>query len=224
MQLKYRRRRPEEREKFTVPVNQRKGPPPGPEVLPWYWHPDREGAVPPPAAFAEQLARIDPDLRVCYSPVHERWILWVKNPRIGRMGAAQWLCRGWQLLMLWEHSVTHEFLPLSELVFANVYLISAGRYAGAKEYYDKLMAEAERAKEERSKKFDNDRQAEQNEVRESWKISSAGDGSRSALHHSGTVVPSQGEAAWRAETRKHRLPPELLKREEEDREKAFYGR
>lgn len=216
--IRYRRRRPGEAPQFTVPLNQRKGPIPGPEILPWYWNPKREGAQPPPAAFKEKLESIDPDLAVCFSPVHERWLIWVRNPRI-----RHWMCRGWQLLFLWEHPITHEFLPLNELVFHNLMLINAERFRNASEYYDRIQADVEKAKAERQAKFDADRTTEQEEWRKQVdNPSTAGTGSKCALNDS--LIPSAGEAAWRAETRKHRLPSHVLKQEKDEREKAHYGR
>lgn len=217
--MRYRRRRPEEREQFGVPLQQRKGPPPGPEILPWYWHPGREGAQPPPAAFAEQLKRIDPDLAVCFNPVLERWVLWVKNPRIQSE-----FCRGWQLLILWEHPVTKAYLPLNELMFHNIYVISAGRYANAREYFDKVESNISRQREQRAKDYDRERQAEQSELADFTRISSAAPGNRAALHHDGTLIPSQGHANHLRETRKWRLPSEMLKAEKDEKEKAAYGR
>lgn len=217
--VRYRRRRPEERTQYAVPLNQRTGPPPGPEILPWYWHPDREGAVPPPAAFAEQLALIDMDLRVCYSPVHERWLVWVRN--VARKNS---LCTGWQLIFLWEHPITKAFLQLDELIFHNLYLVSAARFPNAVGYFDKIQDRVAKAKAAKEATYQADRKTSQKDIFDSFKISTAGNGSKSALHHSGTVVESPGELAWRAETRKHRLPGEQIRREADEKEKQFYGR
>ena len=212
---RYRRRRPGE--EFAVPLNQRKGPPLGPEILPWWWHPEREGAQPPPAAFAARLKEIDPELGVCFSPVHERWLIWVRNPRIQHP-----LCRGWQLLFLWEHPVTKEFLPLNELVFHNLYYISAERWPGAVGYFERIQADIAKQKAALEKDHQNDRRDYQRDFRNSLQISTAGRGNRAAMHHSGTIVPSPGEAAWRAETRKHTVSAEVLRNERDAKEKRHY--
>ena len=218
MSSRLRRRRPDERESFGVPLNQRTGPPPGPEILPWYWHPDREGAQPPPAAFVEKLKAIDPGLGVVFSPVHERYIIWVRNPKIQNA-----LCRGWQLLFLWEHPVTHAFLPLNELVFHNLFYISRQRWPNAQEYFDRIQADIEREKAARMKTFQDERQGVQRDFfKTNSTISSAGSGSKSALSES--IIPSPGEAAWRAETRKQRLPSEMIRHSQDEKEKEFYGR
>ena len=195
-----RRRRPHERDTFGVPLNQHTGPKPGPEVLPWYWHPDRDGAQPPPAAFAKQLAEIDPDIKVCFSPVHERYLIWVRNPRIGADPAstAHWMCKGWQLLMLWEHPTTHEFLPLSELLFHNLVLIRATSHPSAVAYFNKIQDGIDKAKASLNASIDNDREAQQADWRQSMQISTAGKGNKFALHHDGTMVPGPAEQAWRA--------------------------
>lgn len=217
---KYRRRLPHERETFTVPVNQPKGPRPGPEVLPWYWHPQREGVRSAPEAFQARLKEIDPDLRVVLSPVHERWMIWVKNPRI-----QHWLCKGWQLLMLWESPDTHAYLPLDDLIFANIYAISAEKTnTTAKAHFDKVLAAAKRNTDGKNKDFTNARQAQQDDFRKSLQISSAGRGNRFAMHHENQGPPSAGEAAWRAQTRKTRLSSDMLRQEQDEREKQHYGR
>ena len=215
---RYRRRKPEE--KFIVPVNQRKGPPPGPEILPWYWHPERDGAQPPPKAFDKRLKEIDPDLYVCYSPVHERWLVWVRNPA-RRNG----LCRGWQLIFLWEHPDTNAYLELNELVFHNLFLVMRDRFPNAEAYYDRIAADIQRRREERNKQFDSERKAEQGEFYKTLHTpSTAGRGNKFALYGDGTLVPSPGAAAWRAETRKARLPGAYLQQERDEKEKQFYGR
>ena len=214
---RYRRRR--RGEPFTIPVNQPKGPPPGPEILPWYWHPDREGVQPPPAAFAERLAEIDPDLRVCFSPVHERFLIWVKSPR-----SKNSLCTGWLLLFIWEDPITKEFMPLTELVFHNIFYIARDKFPRAEAYFERIQADIAKAKAAREAAYQNDRKAEQRERFSGFQISTAGKGNKAALHHSGTVVPSPGEQAWRAETRKARMPGAQIQAEQDDREKQFYGR
>jgi hypothetical protein len=215
---KYRRRRPEEREKFIVPLNQERKRR-DPEVLPWYWHPDRMGIERPPAAFDAQLKAIDKDLFVTYSKVHERWILWVRNARIQHP-----MCRGWQLLMIWEHAYTKEFLPLTELMFHNIFMISASRFPNAVKYYEDIQAGIEKRKQELQKDADNDRRALQSELLAGTQISSAGKGNKFALHHDGSVMPSLGELAWRKENRATRLPSDMLKQERDDKEREFYGR
>ena len=214
-----RRRRPHEREQFKVPLRTHKGPPPGPEILPWYWHPDREGAQPPPAAFAAQLHTIAPDVQVVFSPVHERWLVWAKNPRIQHE-----MCRGWQLLMIWEHAITKEFLPLNEMLFHNLVLIRVTSHPSAVAYFNKIQKEMGDRKASQLATHDNDRQAQQGEFRQSLQISTAGKGNKFALHHDGTLVPGKAEQAWRAETRKSRLPSAALKQEQDEREQEHYGR
>jgi hypothetical protein len=224
--LRYRRRKPHEREQFTVPLNQRKGPTPPPEILPWYWSPGREIATHrAPEAFLKRLHEIDPDLYVVFSPVHERWILWVKNPRVGRQGMqAEWYERGWQLLMLWEHPVTKEFLPLNELMFHNIYMINMEKYGNARQYFDKIQENVARERAARDAKYNGDRESQQNEFRQSLQISSAGRGNRFALHHDNVGAPSRGELNWREETKRLRLPSDMLKNVENEKEKQFYGR
>lgn len=218
-QPKWRRKTAQERDAFSVPLNLHKGPKPGPEILPYYWHPDRESPVKAPAAFVEKLAKIDPDLRVTFSPVHERWIVWVRNPRI-----THWMCPGWQLLFFWEHTGTHEFLELNELIFHNLMLIDARRYQNGAEYFDKIEQRIAAGKEERNKRYNDERHGLQNEMMAANKINNLGNGSKSALHDDGSLVDSQGTANWRAETRKWRLPEAMLRKERDEKEQRHYGR
>lgn len=204
---------------FAVPLNQRKGPPPGVEVLPWFWHPDRDGSQPCPKEFHAQLIAIHPDLRVCFNPVMERWVLWVKNPRIQHE-----MCRGWQLLMFWEHSITKEYLPLSNLLFHNLMLIDATKYQGAKDYFKRIQDDVERQKQAKNNVYEQDRDDRNEDMRLSHQISTAGKGNKSALHDTADIVPSAGDIQWRQETRRWRLPKEILDREAREKEQRAYGR
>lgn len=223
---RYRRRR--KGEEFIVPLNQPKGKR-DPEILAHYWHPQREGAIPPPAAFDAKLKAIDPDLFVCYSPVHERWLLWVKEPRIGRgsdaaaADATQMYCPGWLLLMIWEHSQTKAYLELSDLLFMNVFMISRRRWGNAQIYYDRVMADIRRQQASAEKAYQDDRRTYQKDRRDGWKISSAGAGNKFALYHDGTLLPSPGDLAWREETKAKRLPSADLRQARDEKERAFYG-
>lgn len=213
-------RRRKQGEVFGLPLNMRKGPPPGPEILPWYWNPDRDGVKQPPAAVVRQLRELDPDLRAVFSPVHERYLIWLKSDRIQNA-----LCKGWLLLFIWEDPTTKEYLELGDpptLLFHNLYLIAAHRFPNAKGYYDTIQKSIEAKKAEREKDYQNGRRDMQRDYYSSYKISTAAPGNRAALHHSGTIVPSPGEQAWRTETRKWRIPSEQVKQEAADKEKAFY--
>lgn len=203
----------------AVPFRGRTGPPPGPEVLPWYWHPNRYGSQPPPQAFADRLREIDPDLRVCFSPVHERWLVWVKSPR-----SVNTLCTGWRMLFLWEHPITKAFLPLNELIFHNLFFIDANRWGTAKAYYDRIETDLNKERDRRRNDYNRQRDAEQREFADMHRISSAAPGNRAALHHDGTLIPSPGHQAYLRETRKTRLPSEMIRQEEDEKEKRFYGR
>ena len=220
---RYRRRR--KGEPFTVPIQQANRTP-GPEILPWFWHPDRPGAQPPPEAVAKRLREMDSDLRVCFSPVHERWLVWVKNPRIGTQSeVAARYCKGWQLLFVWEHTITKEFLPLDEgLLFANLYAINAEKYASGESYFKRIQDDAKAAADAAEKSYTSDRRAEQKErLYDTQQISTAGLGNRAALHHSGTFIPSPGEQAWLRETRKWRIPAAQRKQEAEAQARAQSG-
>lgn len=215
---KWRRRRPGDREQFSVPIRKSDAPR-SPEILPWYWHPDRLGVNRGPEAFQKQLAEIDKDLAVVFSPVHDRWLIWVRNPRMQNS-----VCPGWQMLFLWEHPTTHAFLPLNELVFHNLFHIMAHRFPNARTYYESISRDIDRQREERNRAYTNDREALQGEIYDSQKISTAGKGNKFAQHHSGTIVESPSQIAERQESRRWRLPSDMLKQIENEKEQAFYGR
>jgi hypothetical protein len=176
------------------------------------------------------LEEIDKDLAVCFSPVHERWLLWFKNPRIGKSkDFPSFLRPGWQMLMMWEtpkypDGSGGEYLPLTELLFGNIYIISRGKIGGAKKYFDKILADVARRKESMNRSYENDRKAQQADFRSSLQINSAGRGNKFALHHDGGLIAGPGEQAWRNETRKHRLGSAVLKQESNEKEQQFYGK
>lgn len=189
------------------------------ERLPWAWHPDRSSPVKAPADFVEQLHAIDAGLEVTWSPVHERWLIWQRSP-----SSKNTVCPGWKLIFLWEHARTHAYLPLSDLVFHNLYMRDRNQYSSGAEYFAKIQQRIEAARLSRDREFTDERQTRQLEMTASHKISSAGNGSRSALFDQGTMIPSRGEANWKRETRKWRMPGELIQAEKDQKEKAFYGK
>lgn len=215
MAIRYRRRKSSDQ--FAVPLNQHKGPPPPQEVLPWHWHPDRLGITYAPAAFRAQLHEIDTDLEAVYSPVHERWLIWCRNVKMRNH-----ICPGWQLIFLWEDS-NKDYLPLTELVFNNLYVASRQKWGRASKYYDDIRKRAAEAQQSQENSYQDERQARQREMAASWKISSAGQGNRSALHDQGELAPSKGTQNWMNETRRWRLPSELIQREKDEKEQREYG-
>src|ERR1051326_126391 len=102
---------------FTQPI-QRKIEIPPPESSFWYWNPNRVGIKFAPDWFREKLHEIDKDLEVTWSSYHERWMVWVKQPRL-----ISKLCSGW-LLMFPVRDLDGSYLPLDERIFARIYSAS----------------------------------------------------------------------------------------------------
>lgn len=183
-----------------------------PGALDHYWHPDREGVERCPADFQRELALVHHDLAIVRPPAgaplpHPRkWLVWYRKTSITHR-----LCPGWLLLFIWPPE-PYEPIPLDNRVLANLYMVDARRFGNGAQYFDRIVAQMESEKEHQQaqeKAFRDDR------IKDYWestKIKNIGHGSKFALHHDGTVVPSQGERAWTAE-RADRMLPESVARD-----------
>jgi hypothetical protein len=110
----------------------------GPEEMPHFWHPGRPGVKTAPEWFKVELERFDPDLRVTWNPITERWQVWVPSP-----AAKYHLCPGWRLLFV-HRGPSGEYLPLDDRLFARLYHASAAKWGSGKQYFARLQAEMER--------------------------------------------------------------------------------
>jgi hypothetical protein len=212
-----RLRRRRQGETFGVPLakTEKKGP----EVLPWWWHPDNPQAGRAPQAVVDRLRAINPDLGITFSKVHERFIVWHRKPENRNP-----ICPGWGLLFLWETGDTHEFLhPEDPRLIAQLFLIDRNRYGRAEDYFNQVMGEIRAKREAREKAVADLNADEQQALASMTTISTAAKGNRFSQFHSGTVIDSPSQAAERQRTAKFRLPPEMVKRQEADKEKAFYS-
>ena len=109
-----------------------------------YWHPDRIGAQAkrPDPAFLKKLHELDENVEVTWSPIHHRWIMWLRAPRV--MNAYH---PGWNLLFVVE-DVNKNFLPLDERSLARLYSASMKKWGDARVYFDyveKTMREEQEA-------------------------------------------------------------------------------
>lgn len=130
---------------ITIPVSKPKRL--GPEHNVWFWNPNRLGAGPAPAWFAKRLKDVDPELAVTWSPLHERWLVWVKSPKF-----RQPLCQGWRLLFV-HHDANRGYLPLDDRVLARVFEASVYTHGSAKRYFDRIIGEMERDDERKDKRL-----------------------------------------------------------------------
>jgi hypothetical protein len=204
---------------ISVPISDTLYRPLPQAALPHYWHPQREGVERPPDDFAEKLARIHVDLRVvrppARAPVPVRcWLVWFPKPEITYN-----LCPGWHLKLAWVYGTRP--LPLDERLLAAIYHFDARRYSSAVEYFDRVIEERERTKAIERKDYDNNRRAEQREWRESTKIKNIGRGSKFALHHDGTIIPSRAEVGWNEERLRTTLPSKVLREQKDLRERSL---
>lgn len=127
-------------QRFRQPIAKPKGLPPEANV--WYWNPNRIGIRLAPAWFRKRLhEEFDPDLEVTWAVIHQRWLLWVRHPKIN-----QSVCQGWRLLFV-HQSADHQYLPLDERVFARLVNASVDRHGSAKRYVERIVSEFERDRE-----------------------------------------------------------------------------
>ncbi len=75
---------------------------------------------------------------VVWHAVHERWTVWVKNPRI-----RHWMCAGWQLLFPVRYP-DGSYLPLDARVLATIYDRSPRKWENGRRYFDRIVDEVRR--------------------------------------------------------------------------------
>lgn len=184
-----------------------------------FWHPERDGVEQAPEWFARQLAEISPDVKMVRppeaAPLYHRtraWLLWYRCARV-----THHLSPGWLMLRDWRDS-KGEPLPLDSRVGSYLYSVSARAFGSAKKYFDHCVEEIARDKASREKSYTDDRQDRQSDFADSMQIKNIGSGSKSALHHDGTILPSRGERNWHAENRKRLIPSSVAKQEAEQAE------
>lgn len=130
-----------------------RGPTPGPETMLFYWHPLRPQSRKPDPAFYRKLKDLGNELEVSWSPVHERWLVWMRTPRIRHR-----LCPGWMLLFPVQDQ-DGNYLPLDERTLARLAHASVFAHGSAKEYFNRVVAEQERDAERERKASDAERDA-----------------------------------------------------------------
>lgn len=184
--------------------------------LPHFWHPNRDGVEKAPKDFLRRLHAVKPTLMVvrppAAAPVRHCWYLWEQRPEVTHP-----LCPGWFLLLAWE--IDGVALPLDEKFFAALWHFDPRNCGGAVKYFDRVIEERDRGRKLERKRYDNERRAVQREFMASRKISSAGHGSKFALHHDGTILPSAGELNWTLERQKRSLPSEMVRAEKDEKER-----
>lgn len=193
-----RRRQAIRQHQLTVPTSPARLPE---AAIPHYWSPRRYGIQYAPDWFRTKLHAVLPTLEVVWSPYHERWLVWEQSPNVTHR-----FCAGWSLKFLWQ-GAEGEYLPLDERLLADLYARDFRRYGGAVRYFDRLVSEME----DDLAKQKTETTARIADIREDYlqyrRIKNIGRGSKFALHHDGSVVPSAGEIVWRQQQARHRATP-----------------
>jgi len=157
-----------------------------------YWHPDRPGIELCPAWFAAEVALKSDALRVHRpppgAPTHGHpWLVWYRKPEVTHP-----LSPGWFLLRIWWDDLDSRLLTALDDA-------SARKWGDARQYFDHVaedLAAAYQAQDRERKGETLDRAFD---FREYTKIKNIGRGSKFALHHDGTLIPSRGELNWQRE-------------------------
>lgn len=187
---------------FVLPV--RPARPPAPlETLDHFWHPQRFGVRLAPDSFRRLLHETFPTIEVTWQPLSGRWLVWQREPTMQHP-----LCRGWSLKFVWERPSDQSYKPLDERLLAAIYSRSyLKQFPHARNpvraYYQRVASEIERDRAAQRQKTDDETQAIRRDFLQYRRIKNIGRGSKFALHHDGSVVPSSGERAWHSERERY---------------------
>jgi hypothetical protein len=147
------------------------------ETHPYYWNPNRIGAVQAPEWFMDRVEEISPDIDVRKNPVTSKWEVWVRSPRFVHP-----MCQGWKLLFV-HHDTQGQVMPLDERLLCRLHLIDM-KNSNAKAYFERVVAEINRDRERRQRQYDQDTM--DLAIERGWdhsRISTAGNGSKFARFH-----------------------------------------
>jgi hypothetical protein len=176
-----RRRRPT---LVRLPVGRARGyrPTPPPESILSWWHPSRPGVRSGPAWFDKKLLEVsDGELAVTWNAYIERWMVWVKAPRIHNS-----FVQRWNLLFVVRED-DGSYRPLDERTLARLYSASMRQWGTAKRYWEAVEREMARDKEARARSTWNDTLSQamesfdHSQIKVGWGPSS---GSKFSTYHS----------------------------------------
>lgn len=146
----------------------------GPEVNPWFWHPDRkQGGPVAPLSFVEELEKVDEGLAVAWNPVRENWAVWQRAPKYPS---------GWRLLFI-HHDGQGGYLPLDNRLFARLYAADMRNWGSARKYFDQVQAQVERDREAEEKRYQDELMAEAVPHFDYSQIKNIGHGSKFSTYH-----------------------------------------
>lgn len=194
-----------------------------PGALFHYWHPEREGVEAAPPDFARRLAGVSGELRCVRppagAPIRSRcWLVWYRKPEVRHA-----MSPGWLLVLAW-HAPDGSPLPLDNRVLANLHLqsLQGGRdifgrdFRSAAEYFSHIESVLAREQAAREKVHTDDLADRIKDYAQMRKIKNIGHGSKFALHHDGTLMPSRGEANWVRERQDDLLPADVMRQHREE--------
>lgn len=108
----------------------------------WFHSPSRFGAKFAPQWFRDKLREHDENLEMVWNFTIERWVLWVRTPRLQNAYS-----QGWTLLFI-HAGPKKEYWPLDERVFARLYTIDMrAQNTTGLQHFDRVMSETAREKE-----------------------------------------------------------------------------
>jgi hypothetical protein len=173
-----------------------------------------------PQETLTKLQALHPSLSACRpaagAPVpRRRWLVWGRDPKVENP-----FCPGWYLVFVWEVTQTNAALPLEPFQHLEdcISAVMVAKVGGRKAYFDKLFKERADLKAAQERGYQDVRQAKQLDFLAARRISTAGRGNRFALHHDGTIVPGQGELNWLRQTAEARMPSDVRKRLQAERD------
>jgi hypothetical protein len=122
-----------------------------------------------------QLQEVDHEnlIDVRWNPVHEKWGVFYRNPKI-----AHPICTGWVLLFLVDPD------KLDARVLSRLYAASAAKWGNAKQYFAAVEREMEREAEAREKARQNEAIDMAMPFWEHSRISNIGKGNKFSEYHS----------------------------------------
>ena len=119
------------------------------ETHPWYWNPNRIGAVQAPSWFMTRVEEISEILDVRMNPVTRKWGVWARSPRFSHP-----VCQGWRLLFVHQDAAGGT-MPLDERLLARLHYVDM-KNSSARVYFDRIQSEAAREKAARERQYEQD--------------------------------------------------------------------
>lgn len=147
-----------------------------------FFHPNRVDARFAPADFRARVRDLDPNLEIVWHQLHQRWCVWVRNPRVRNR-----MCPGWQMLFPVRYA-DGAFMPLDERTLAAIYDRSARKWGNGLQYWNRIQDEIRHDYVQGQK---NRSECVGQQARDRWNFAQikvgygASNGSKFSQHHAG---------------------------------------